>query len=128
MLDTATMETCRRLVGLYRGVTIERFRAHPNGSAHIVMRITEPATVARLAHCAIHANVGMLVWADSRGSTEEEWAFPDRVRYELRAAPGSGDEPQLAVVLLCVGMAEELADLGVVDREEVKSLRAGWGF
>lgn len=44
----------------------ERFRAHPNGSAHIVMRITEPATVARLAHCAIHANVGMLVWAAGR--------------------------------------------------------------
>lgn len=128
VLDPATMETCRRLVGLYKGLTIERFRAHPTGSAHIVMRITEPSTVARLAHCAIHANVAFLVWADSRGSTEEEWASPERIRYELRAEVGPAEEPQQAVVLLCVGMAEELASLGLLERSEVESLRKGWGF
>ena len=128
MLDAATMDVCRRLVGLYEGVTIERFRAHPSGAAHIVMRITEPATVARLAHCATNSNVGMLVWGDSRGSTEDEWASPERIRYELRAEPGSVEEPELNVVTLCVNMAEQLASLGLLDREEVRTLRAGWGW
>lgn len=128
MLDAATMDVCRRLVSLYPGVTVEHFRGHPTGAAHIAMRITEPATVARLAHCAIDANVGMLVWAESRGSTEEDWASPDRVRYELRAEPGTEEEPQLSVVILCVCMAEELSELGLLDRAEARALRAGWGF
>jgi hypothetical protein len=128
VLDSATMETCRRLVGLYKGVTIERFQAHPSGSANIVMRIMEPATVARLAHCAIHANFSLLVWADSRGTTEEEWASPERIRYELRAGSGTADEPELSVVILCVAMAEELATLGLLDSAEAKTLRSAWGF
>jgi hypothetical protein len=65
-----------------------------------------------------------------RVRSEEELASPDVIRYVLRATPSPGDEgeTQLKVVVLCVCMAEQLASLGLLDREEADRLRAGWGF
>jgi hypothetical protein len=142
MLDEETIAACCRLLGLFKGVTVEHFQGHSSGRASFTLRITEPASVARLAFHASDAVMSLEVWPTShwlspapdgqavRGRSEEEWASPDLIRYVLRATPSAGDEsePQLKVVVLCVCMAEQLASLGLLDREEVGRLRAGWGF
>jgi hypothetical protein len=144
MLDSDTIAAGCRLLGLYKGVTVEHFQGHPFGRASFILRITDPTSVARLAYCASDACVDFLVWpvghawpieegiraSDPRVRSEEDWASPNLIRYQLRAEPSSGDEgePELRVVVLCVCMADQLADLGVLSREEASQLRAGWGF
>jgi hypothetical protein len=142
MLDQEMIAACCRLLGLYKGVTVEHSSGHSSGRASFTLRITEPASVARLAFHASDAVMAFEVWPAShlsppapsgqagRVRSEEELASPDVIRYVLRATPSPGDEgeTQLKVVVLCVCMAEQLASLGLLDREEADRLRAGWGF
>jgi hypothetical protein len=143
MLDPETIATCCRLLVLYKGVTVERSSGHPSGHASFTLRIAEPASIARLAFHASDAVMSFEVWPTSHlfppppsearvraRRSEEEWCSPELIRYVLRATPSPNDEgePQLKVVVLCVCMAQQLADLGLLDREEVVRLRAGWGF
>ena len=142
MLDPETIAACCRLLGLYNGVTVEQFSAHPSGNACFTVRITEPASVARLAYHASDAVMGIEVWPTShlfppapgeratKERSEEELVSTDLVRYVLRATPSPRDEgePELKVVVLCVCMADQLTGLRLLDREEANRLRAGWGF
>src|SRR5262249_16937096 len=114
MLDQETLAACCRLLGLYKGVTVEHPSGHPSGRASFTLRITEPTSVARLAFHASDAVMAFEVWPTShlfppdpdgqamRGRSEEEWASPDLIRYVLRATPSPGDEGerQLKVAVL----------------------------
>jgi hypothetical protein len=58
------------------------------------LRITDAASVARLAYCASTACVGFSVWPVGHawplqeGETiDPEWASPNRIRYQLLAEP-----------------------------------------
>lgn len=136
MLDANTIATCNRLLGMFPGVTVEHTTAHSSGRASFILRITESASVYRIACCASDACVGFLVWPVGHAWPLEEGATidpdvssPNRIQYQLVAEPSSAEnEPELTVTTLCVGMAEQLASLGLLDREEVRELRAGWGF
>jgi hypothetical protein len=68
--DEATAETFRRLLLMFEGVTIDRLRTHPGGSASAVLRIDHPASVARFACWAQNTNVAFHVWGESWGQTE----------------------------------------------------------
>ena len=140
-LDRETIAACCRLLGLFKGVAVEHSSGHPSGKASFTLRITDPASVARLAFLASDAVMALEVWPTShlfppalvQGTSvrsEEEWASPDLLRYVLRATPLPGDEgePERKVVTLCVCMAEQLARLGPLDREEANRMRAAWGF
>jgi len=83
------------------------------------MTTTPPSTIWR---------PGTLLAAVQRAGAEGVGADRECAVYGLRAEPGSVEEPELNVVPLCVNMAEQLASLGLLDREEVRTLRAGWGW
>jgi hypothetical protein len=119
----------RRLLGLYEGVTIEHLRTHPSGYATATLRLTNPASLARLARCAADGNVALFVWADSPGTTEEEWASPDRVRYELRAeADPKGEESPTNAQLLCAHMIGDLIRRRLLDEAEGRQFLVRWGW
>lgn len=143
MLDQETIAACSHLLGMYKGVTVERTFGVPSGRASFTLRITDQASIARLAYNASAAVMGFEVWPTAhlnlsppppiqhvRARSEADWASADLIRYVLRAEPSPGDEgePQLKVVVLCVCMADQLAGLGLLDQAEAKRLRAGWGF
>jgi hypothetical protein len=136
MLDPETIATCCRLLGLYDGVTVEHSRGLPSGYACFILRITDPASVARLAYCASDACVDFSVWPVGHawplreGETiDPDWASPNRIRYQLRAEPDAGSgEPESKVVVLCVCMVDQLVGLGRVDGDERDRMRAGWGY
>src|SRR5438105_1513815 len=125
----ATAETLRRLLLIYEGVTVDRRRAHPSGSVTVTLRIAPPASLARLACWAANANVACYVWVESGGTTDEEWASPDRVRYELRvAADPEGAEPPSAAQRLGSHLVNDLAERGLLDRAEADRLLVDWGY
>ena len=131
----ATAETLRRLLLMFQGVTVERLRTHPSGGASAMLRIANSASVARFACWADNTNVAFLIWGNSRGRTEEEWASPDRVRYELRAdggelidAEGRSDPPLFSIHLFCSHMVHDLADRGLLDSAEANHLLGSWGL
>lgn len=103
---------------MLEGVTVDRMRSHPSGYATITMKIANSASIARLASWAANTNVTFFVWchpfetADEEcRTTDEEWASPDRVRYELRGGTnprGSPDSPS-NMQLLCGHLIEYLA-------------------
>ena len=136
MLDASTIATCNRLLGMFPGVTVEHTTAHSSGRAGFILRITESASVYRLACCASDACIPFLVWPVGqawplkKGATiDPDVSSPNRVQYQLAVEPSSAeDEQESRVITLCVGMAETLASLGLIEREEVRELRAGWGF
>jgi hypothetical protein len=119
----AIADVLRRLLVMYPGVSIDHLRTHPSGYATVSLRISQPASLARLACCAAGAKVAFFVWADSAGSNEEQWASPDRVRYELRASadPVTTALPSTAQ-LLCAHMLPQLVDLGCLDQTEADRL------
>jgi hypothetical protein len=123
-VDHATIaKGLRLLLVMYEGVTIDRLRTHPSGHATVTLRITSPASVARLACWATNSNIGCSVWGDSRGTTEGEWASPDRVRYELRAEPEpEGAEPPSAVQMFCNHLIDDLRDRGHLSEGEATRL------
>ena len=125
MLSQDTIDTFRRLLSLYSGVSIVRFRAHPSGRAWVVMKITDQGTLSRLAHWAADAVVDFFILPEGSG----ERLSPERLSYQLRAEPSpDSSEPELQIVTLCVCMAEDLARLGLLERDEADRLRRGWGF
>src|SRR5262245_9444374 len=131
----ATAETLRRLLLMFEGVTVDRLRTHPSGSATVTLRIASPASVARFACWAQNSNVALYVWGNSWGRTEEEWTSPDRVRYELRAgggdlidADGPSDPPLFSIHMFCAHMVRDLADRGRLEQAEADRLLVGWGL
>ncbi|MEZ5939972.1 MAG: hypothetical protein R3C18_01185 [Planctomycetaceae bacterium] len=125
MLNQETIDTLQRLLRLYSGLSIDRFRAHPNGCVWVVMEITDQLTVARLAQWASDAVVDFFILPEGEG----ERLSPERIRYQLRAEPAADEsEPELRVVTLCVCLAEDLWNLGLLERNEVDRLRSAWGF
>ncbi len=124
MLDQKTIDAFKRLLGLYEGVEVERLHADPTGSAWAVMKITEQETAGRLAQWAADAVVDFFILPEGDGRT-----FSERIRYQLRAAPSSNEsEPELRVVTFCVCLAQDLANRGLLERDEVAELRHGWGY
>jgi hypothetical protein len=124
----ATAETLRRLLPLLEGVSVDHVRTHPSGYATVTLRIAHPASVARLACWAVNTNVSFIVWGDSWGTTEEEWASPDRVRYELRAGtnPIEPPDPPSEIQMLCAHLVKDLAGRGLLDRAEADRLLSSW--
>jgi hypothetical protein len=128
MDHAATAETLRQLLPMLEGVSIDRLRTHPSGYATITLRIAHPASIARLACWAVNTNVSFIVWGDSLGETEEEWASPDRVRYELRAGtnPIEPPDPPSEIQMFCVHLVNDLASRGKLDRAEADRLLGSW--
>jgi hypothetical protein len=131
----ATAETLRRLLLMFEGVTVDRLRTHPSGSATAILRIAHPASVARFACYARNTNVAFIVWGESWGKTEEEWASPERVRYELSSGGGEiidvdgpSDPPVFSIHLFCAHLVRDLAGRGRLDRAEANRLLGGWGL
>ena len=133
--DESTADTIRRLLMKFEGVSVERLKVRASGSASVTLRIAHPATIARFACWAQNANVAFHIWGESWGRSEEEWASPDRVRYELRA-DGNGvidsehrsDRYPNSIDMFCAHMVHDLADRGCLDSVEANRLLDGWGL
>jgi hypothetical protein len=59
--DPEAIATLRRLLGLYEGVIVDRVRLGPSGSASVSLRVSNLASLARLACCAQNANVTFFI-------------------------------------------------------------------
>ena len=70
-------EALRTLLQLYEGVRIGRVRCHPSAHSSVLLQVTDPTTLVRLARCAENANVAFYVWSDSQGVAEEAPELPE---------------------------------------------------
>src|SRR4029079_9409435 len=89
----------------------------------------------RFACYARNTNVALITWGESWGKTEEEWASPDRLRYELSSdggevidVDGPSDPPLFSIHLFCAHLVRDLADRGRLDLAEANRLLGGWGL
>lgn len=128
MLDADSIIALQRLLVLYEGVTVERLRCHPSGSGGALLRISSHASLARLAECAVKANVALAITAVSRGNTDEEWSRLDRLQFQLSARQDPEGMEGLTVQLFCAGMVQDLARRGLLNRAEADQLLSRWGF
>jgi hypothetical protein len=120
MGDPLRNAALRRLLSLYEGVVVDRVWCHPSGSANIMLRISNPESLGRLANFAQNTNVAFLVWADAPG---DSWA--ERVLYELRAEPDPEGTEYPAVEHLCGNMIYDLVCRGMLDQAEAEKLLGG---
>lgn len=113
-------EALRTLLQLYEGVRIGRVRCHPSAHSSVLLQVTDPTTLVRLARCAENANVAFYVWSDSQGVAEEapESSGP---WYELRAQA----DP---VEMFCSCLVHDLTSRGTLEPLQGERLLAGWGW
>jgi hypothetical protein len=117
--DPAMIAALRRLLGLYPGITIDGVRCLPSGAANVTLRITNQASLARLASCAQNANLGILVWNDGSSG---DWA--ERVQFELRAGNERDDEEFRSIENFCARMVSDHLGTGGLDQQEADRLLA----
>jgi hypothetical protein len=129
MSDFKTAEALRTLLGLYEGVRLGRIRCRPTGEVSVMLQVTDPRSLVRLAGCAENANVAFYVWPDSQGPTEEGTDFDEGPWYELRAQanPPGTDPTTTAAEMLCGHMTTDLVRRGVLDVSEANRLHLAWG-
>jgi hypothetical protein len=128
MSNFTTAEALRTLLGLYEGVRIGRVRIHPSGAASVVLQVTHPTSLVRLARCAENANVAFYVWSNSQGVTEEGAEYDEGPWYELRAeANPPGSELPTTAQMFCADMVHDPVRRGILDQVQGNRLLAGWG-
>jgi hypothetical protein len=112
----------RRLLVMLEGVSLHHLRTHPSGHATASLRIACPASIARLACFATNCNVGMYVWGDSRGTTEESWSLPERVYYEIRSGSEKMTDMPYSIEFFCGELVRDLCARGLLSADEADCL------
>jgi hypothetical protein len=116
-----TFGEIRRILEQYDGVAVESIQ--PMRSAiRIVTRITEPASLARLARASEGANLNTSFWWAGK---DEEFGDPTKLRYEFRIPEPDDDTPS-RLEIFGIYLVWDLSRSGKMRREEANRLLSAW--